>query len=113
MPWEYSRMAPMGWRLPLAVHRRRPITLWSEARAIDTTSPPSQFLPFGISDKVHPQTLDIPTAPYTYAAQPQAMLNVDPTSELSFPSDVSHGADMTFIYNNSAGPDAMYSHWTI
>jgi hypothetical protein len=27
---------------------------------IDTTSPPSQFFLFGISDKTHPQTLDVP-----------------------------------------------------
>jgi hypothetical protein len=80
---------------------------------IDTTSPPSQFFPFGISDKAHPQTLDVPAAPYTYAAQPQAILDVDPTSGLSFPSYVSHGVDTTFVYDNSAGPDAMYSHWTV
>jgi hypothetical protein len=80
---------------------------------IDTTSPPSQIFSFGISDKAHPQTLDVPAAPYTYTAQPQAMLDVDPTSVLSFPSYVSHGVDTTFVYANSAGPDAMYSHWTV
>jgi hypothetical protein len=80
---------------------------------IDATSPPSQFFPFGISDKVHPQSLDVPAVPYTYAAQPQAMLDVDPTSGLSFPSYASHGVDTTFAYGGSARPDAMYSHWTV
>jgi hypothetical protein len=79
---------------------------------IDTASPPCQFFPFGISDKARPQILDIPAAPYTYAAQPQAMLDVDTTSGLLFPSYVLHDIDTTFIYANSAQPDAMYSHWT-
>jgi hypothetical protein len=77
---------------------------------VDATSPPSQFLPFGISVKVHPQTLDIPVAPYTYAAQPRAMLDIDPTSGLSFPS---HDVDMIFVYDNSAEPDTMCSRWTV
>jgi hypothetical protein len=78
---------------------------------INITSPPSQFFLFGISGKAHPQTLDVPAAPYAYAAQPQAMLNVDPTSGLSF-SYVLHDIDMAFIYDNSAQPDAIYSQWT-
>jgi hypothetical protein len=76
----------------------------------DTTLLPRRFFPFGISDKAHPQTLEIPAAPYTYAAQPQAMLDIDPTSGLSFPSYVLHGIDTTFVYNNSAKLDPMYSY---
>ena len=45
---------------------------------IDATSPPSQFFPFVISDKVHPQSLDVPAVPYTYVAQPQPMLKLIP-----------------------------------
>ncbi|KIM84716.1 hypothetical protein PILCRDRAFT_6323 [Piloderma croceum F 1598] len=63
---------------------------------INTTSPPSQFFLFGISNKARPQTLDIPAVPYTYMAQPQAMLNVDlATSGLLFPSYVLYGIDTT------------------
>ena len=80
---------------------------------IDATSPPSQFFLFGISYKGHPQSLDVPAVSYTYATQPQAMLDVDPTSRLSFLSYALHGVDMTFIYDCLARPDAMYSHWTV
>jgi len=61
---------------------------------IDANLPRSQFFPFGIPDKVHPQSLDIPAAPYTYAAQPQPMFDIDPTSGLSFPSYALHGVDI-------------------
>jgi hypothetical protein len=80
---------------------------------INATLPPSQFFLFGISNKVHPQSLDVPAVPYTYTAQPQPMLDVDPTSGLLFPSYASLGVDMTFTYGSLARPDAMYSHWTV
>ena len=79
---------------------------------INAISPPNQFFPFGISDKVHPQSLYVPAAPYTYVAQPQSMLNVDLTSGLLVLSYASHSVDTTFAYSSSARPDAMYSHWT-
>ena len=45
----------------------------------------------------------------------QAMDDIDPTWDvipvLCLMSCMV--VDMTFIYNNSAGPDAMHSHWTV
>jgi hypothetical protein len=76
---------------------------------IDIASPANPFLPCNTSDKAPPLSFDRQV--YTYTAQSHAMLDVDPTSGLSFPSYVSHGVNATFAYDNSCLTDAMYVNW--
>ena len=76
---------------------------------IDIASPANPFLPCNASDKAPPLSFDRQV--YTYTAQSHAMLDVDPTSGLSFPSYVSHSVNATFAYDNSSLTDAMYVNW--
>jgi hypothetical protein len=80
---------------------------------IDVTPPPGQFVPFNVCDsnKAEPLSSDLPPAPYAYTVQPPTMLDVDPTSGLSFPSYASHGVHAVFPYDNSSAPESI--HWTV
>ena len=72
---------------------------------IDATPPPGQFAQLGTYDKT---ASDLPP-PY---AQP-TLLDVDPTSGLSFPSYGSHGVNAGFVHDNLSTHNAMYTHWTV
>ena len=52
---------------------------------IDVTPSPGQFVPLGTKVLHHHLSSEPHAAPYTYTAQHHAMLDVDPTSGLSFP----------------------------
>jgi hypothetical protein len=80
---------------------------------IDVTPSPGQFVPLGTYEKAAPFASDFPSAPYAYATQPPPMVDVDPTSGLSFPSYPSHGVNVAFMFNNLSAPDAMYAQWTV
>lgn len=69
---------------------------------IDTASPLSQLFLFGIFNKTHPQTFDVPAASYTYAPWSRAMLDIEPiTFGLSCPSRVLRIVDVAFVYDSS------------
>jgi len=81
---------------------------------INVTPPPGQFVPFSVCDKVAPLSSDLPPAPYAYTVQLLTMLNIDPTSSLSFLSYALHGIHTVFAYDNSSAPKPVYTHhWTV
>jgi hypothetical protein len=86
---------------------------------IDVTPSPAQFVPLGTGEKSlhhhhHYLSSEAHAVAYAYAAQhhhDHVVLDVDSTSGPPIPS--SYTFQGPFVYDPSAMPDSLYSHWTI
>ena len=90
---------------------------------VDVTLSPGQFVPLGTGEKSlhhhhhHHLSSEAHAAVYAYAAQhhhDHLVLDVDPTSGLAIPSSYTfQGVNALFVYDPSAAPDVLYSHWAV
>jgi hypothetical protein len=83
---------------------------------IDIAPSPGRFTALGTNDKVLPLSSEDHAVPYAYVVQHHhhAILDVDPTSGLSFPPYRAYqGGIAPFVYDPSAAPESLYSHWTV